>query len=96
METFTLVIATAVIGGWFTPHEELVHLPKYTRHECEKLAAAVPPPRAAKCVQEPPRPRMPVICPFFPPCWRDGRPVDAVGNPSSIEETAALIDSRTR
>src|SRR5262245_40046516 len=35
-----------------------------------------------------------VICPYVPPCWRDGVPIHgATGEPFSIEETEALIKS---
>ena len=74
---YVLIIATATVGGWFTPSEELVHLPGYSRVECEQLAAAVPPPKAARCEPEPPS-RMPVICPFGSPCWQARSPRDVM------------------
>src|SRR5262245_36255785 len=37
-----------------------------------------------------------VICPFLPPCWRDGQPLDGhTGQPLPHEKAQALIIRRT-
>jgi hypothetical protein len=68
---FTLVIATVWLGVWTTNE---VWLPGYGEIECKQLAAVVA--RAhkrARCEREPDLPKGYVICPFGPPCWRNGR-----------------------
>lgn len=98
METFTLVIMWSV-GSWWagsTPQEH--RTPGFTESECKRMAAGVVKPKQAKCVRgdasEEDR-KYPVICPYLPPCWRNGRPLDAAGNPLPYEQAEALIKSRT-
>ena len=70
--TFTLVIVTVSLG--LTTNE--VRLPGYSEIECKQLASQVArEPKRAYCEREPDKPKSPVICPFVPPCWRDGEPI---------------------
>ena len=78
METFTLVISVWL--GWWNLYE--AKRPGLTEIECKLQAAEVYKPLYAKCVAMAERPPAPppnaksmVVCPFSPPCWRDGEPI---------------------
>jgi hypothetical protein len=81
MEIFTLILTiwVAVAGG---THE--IKRPGYSEAECRRLVAkASYPVVQASCVfdhrpkaPEPPPARSIVICPTWPPCWKDGRPIN--------------------
>jgi hypothetical protein len=74
METFTLMIWTWAL--WATNE---IRRPGFSEIECKLQAAEVMWPKKAKCEAEatpPPKAKPPpVICPFAPPCWQDGKPI---------------------
>jgi hypothetical protein len=77
METFSLII-WLMIGQRF----EQTEIPNLTRQECVGHWLRIRSDREpvkTQCVapdyKEPPKPKSVVICPTWPPCWRDGVPI---------------------